>query len=252
MVKYLKDEKERRNKMADNDILEEQRKARQNYLELKKMQQGEMKPEPKPSEVAIVPKTFKEKVQNYWFHFKWHTIGVAFLVFVITFLTVQCANREKYDYQVIYFAYEACLDVQLDKLEEYLEKYSKDIDGDGNVNAMVINCSFTESENAQYKSSIFTKVQTQIVGNNDAIMYIVDEDAYEYLDGIIEDGFFEDEPVSFAEDFYEFTENQDFGRLPEGLRVGLRRISGTTFEKSEKAQKIYEECKNTIKKIKNQ
>ena len=237
--------------MADNDILEEQRKARQNYLELKKMQQGEMAPEPKPSEVAIVPKTFKEKLQNYWFHFKWYTIGVIFLVFVITFLTVQCANREKYDYQVVYFAYNTCLDVQLEKVEEYLEKYADDVDGDGNINATVINCSFTENGNVQYKKSMFTKIQTQIIGNNEAIMYIVDEDAYEYLDGIIENGFFEEEPVFFAEDFYEFTENQDFGRLHEGLRIGLRRVNGTTFEKNEKSQKAYDECKNIIEKIKN-
>ena len=48
--------------MADNknEILEEQRRAREEFLELKKMQSGEMKAPPKPSEVAIVPKTPKE------------------------------------------------------------------------------------------------------------------------------------------------------------------------------------------------
>lgn len=237
--------------MADNDILEEQRKARQNYLELKKMQQGEMSPEPKPSEVAIVPKTFKEKVQNYWFHFKWHTIGVIFLVLAITILTVQCANREKYDFQVIYFAYDACLDVQLDKVEEYIETYAGDINGDGNANVNVINCSFTEGAKGQYKSDMLAKVQTQIVGNREAVMYIVDEDAYEYLQSIIDGGLFENEPFVLTEDFYDFTEDEDFGKLPQGLRIALRRISGTTFEKNEQAQKTYEECENIIEKIKN-
>ena len=248
---HLKSLRERRNKMADNDILEEQRKARQNYLELKKMQQGEMSPEPKPSEVAIVPKTFKEKVQNYWFHFKWHTIGVIFLVLAITILTVQCANREKYDFQVIYFAYDACLDVQLDKVEEYIETYAGDINGDGNANVNVINCSFTEGAKGQYKSDMLAKVQTQIVGNREAVMYIVDEDAYEYLQSIIDGGLFENEPFVLTEDFYDFTEDEDFGKLPQGLRIALRRISGTTFEKNEQAQKTYEECENIIEKIKN-
>lgn len=238
--------------MADNDILEEQRKARQNYLELKKMQQGEIETGPKPSEVAIVPKTFSEKLQNYWFHFKWRTIGVAFLVFVITFLTVQCVNREKTDYQVVYFTYNVCLDVQLEKVEEFLEKYANDVDGDGNVNVNVINCSFNENGNAKYKSDMMIKVQTQIAGNNKAIMYLVDEEGYKYLEGIVENGFFSEEPILFDAGFYKFTENQDFGKLPEGLRIGLRRINGTTFEKNEKAQKIYEECKNTIEKIKSQ
>ena len=38
-----------------NEILEEQRRARQEFSELKKMQNGEMAAPPKPSEVAIVP-----------------------------------------------------------------------------------------------------------------------------------------------------------------------------------------------------
>ena len=61
-----------------SDTLAQQRKARQDFLELKKMQHGEMDAGPKPSEIAIEPKTFTEKVKNYWFHFKWHTLGTVF------------------------------------------------------------------------------------------------------------------------------------------------------------------------------
>ena len=39
-----------------NEILEEQRRARQEFLDLKKMQQGEMEAPPKPSEVAMPKK----------------------------------------------------------------------------------------------------------------------------------------------------------------------------------------------------
>ena len=172
------------------------------------------------------------------------------LLFVIVFSTVQCANRERYDYQVVYLAYNACLDVQLDKVEEYLEKYATDIDGDGNVNALVINCSFDETGNRQYRSDMLAKAQTQIVGNRDAVMYIVDEGAYEYLQSTIDGGIFENQPLILDEDFYEFTESQDFGKLPKGLRIALRRLSGTTFDKSEQAKTVYEECEKIIEKIK--
>ena len=53
--------------MADkksNDILEEQRRAREEFLKLKKMQQGELEAGPKPSEVAVAPKTAKEKAEQ--------------------------------------------------------------------------------------------------------------------------------------------------------------------------------------------
>ena len=55
-----------------NEILEAQRKARQDFLDLKKMQSGEITPPPKPSEEAVLPKTGKDKAKNFWFHYKWH------------------------------------------------------------------------------------------------------------------------------------------------------------------------------------
>lgn len=236
--------------MADNKILEEQRKARENFLQLKKMQHGEMKPEPKPSEVAVMPKTFKEKVQNYWFHFKWYTIGAIFLIVTIVFLTAQCANREQYDYTAVLFAYKGCIDVQTEKLEEYLEKYTTDVDGNGEVNVSIVNCSFTDGANVQYRNSMLTKVQTQIVANNEAVMYIVDKSAYEYMQNIIEGGLFEGEPLFLDQEFYQFTKSEEFGELPEGLMMTLRRIGGTTFENDEKAKSTYDECKKVIEKIK--
>ena len=47
-----------------NEIIEEQRRAREEFLRLKRMQSGEIKADPKPSEVALLPKTPKEKIAN--------------------------------------------------------------------------------------------------------------------------------------------------------------------------------------------
>ena len=69
-----------------SDTIAQQRKARQDFLELKKMQSGEMDAGPKPSETEIKPQTFKEKAENYWFHHKWHTIGGIFAIVSIIIL----------------------------------------------------------------------------------------------------------------------------------------------------------------------
>ena len=98
--------------MADNknEILEEQRRAREEFLELKKMQSGEMKAPPKPSEVAIVPKTPKEKWDNFWFQYKWHVTAIVAVTVILAVLITQCATRTKYDLEVVYFTYTAALD----------------------------------------------------------------------------------------------------------------------------------------------
>ncbi len=236
--------------MSDNNILEEQRKARENYLELKRMQQGEISPEPKPSEVAVMPKTFSEKMQNFWFHYKWHTIGIAFVVIVLTILVSQCANREKYDMQAIYFTYNSCLDSQLEPIEEYLEKLGTDVDGNGEVNINLVNCSFSPKGDAQYKNSMLTKIQTQIIGNREAVMYIMDQQAFEYLNGVVEGGVFGEDKLMLDEEFYKLTETKEFGKLPEGLGIYLRRTKGTNLEKDEKVIKAYNESKKIIDKMK--
>ena len=126
-----------------NEILEEQRKARQEFLELKKMQNGEMKAPPKPSEVAIVPKTPKEKWDNFWFQYKWYVIAVVATVVILTVLIAQCATKTEYDLKAVYFVYNTALDAQTEKIADYLEKYADDTNGDGDINVQVVNVSFS-------------------------------------------------------------------------------------------------------------
>ena len=66
-----------------NETIEQQRRAREEFLKLKKIQQGELPAEPKPSDVAIVPKTREEKLSNFWFHHKWHVIALVFITVVL-------------------------------------------------------------------------------------------------------------------------------------------------------------------------
>ena len=241
--------------MADNknEILEEQRRAREEFLELKKMQSGEMKAPPKPSEVAIVPKTPKEKWDNFWFQYKWHVTAIVAVTVILAVLITQCATRTKSDLEVVYFTYTSALDEQTDKIAEYIEKYASDINGDGAVNVQVINCSFTDnSGNVQYKNTMLTKLQSLIAGDQNALLYITDEKSYKYLSGISDgEGIFEGEPLKFGEDFYSFTKTDNFGNLPEGLGISCRRVSDTVLENKKNVDKVYEESLSIIEKISN-
>ena len=143
-----------------NEILEEQRRARQEFLELKKMQSGEMKAPPKPSEVAIVPKTPKEKWDNFWFQYKWYVVAITAVTVVLAVLITQCATRTKYDMEVVYFTYTAALDEQTNAVAKYIAGYAEDVNGDGEINIQVVNCSFNgKSGDTQYRYTMMTKLQ---------------------------------------------------------------------------------------------
>ena len=236
-----------------NEILEEQRRARQEFLELKKMQSGEMEAPPKPSEVAIVPKTPKEKWDNFWFQYKWYVVAITAVTVVLAVLITQCATRTKYDMEVVYFTYTAALDEQTNAVAKYIAGYSEDVNGDGETNIQVVNCSFNgKSGDTQYRYTMMTKLQAMIAGDQNAMLFITDEDSYKYLADLSDgDGLFDGEPFMLGEEFYKATETDSYGKLPEGLRIACRRVSDTVLESKKGSSDAHTNAEKTLEAIKS-
>lgn len=236
-----------------NEILEEQRRARQEFLELKKMQSGEMEAPPKPSEVAIVPKTPKEKWDNFWFQYKWYVVAITAVTVVLAVLITQCATRTKYDMEVVYFTYTAVLDEQTNAVAKYIAGYAEDVNGDGEINIQVVNCSFNgKSGDTQYRYTMMTKLQAMIAGDQNAMLFITDEDSYKYLADLSNgEGLFDGEPFMLGEEFYKATEADSYGKLPEGLRIACRRVSDTVLESKKGSADAYTNAEKTLEAIKS-
>lgn len=236
-----------------NEILEEQRRARQEFLELKKMQSGEMEAPPKPSEVAIVPKTPKEKWDNFWFQYKWYVVAIMAVTVVLAVLITQCATRTKYDMEVVYFTYTAALDEQTNAVAKYIAGYAEDVNGDGEINIQVVNCSFNgKSGDTQYRYTMMTKLQAMIAGDQNAMLFITDEDSYKYLADLSNgDGLFDGEPFMLGEEFYKATETDSYSKLPEGLRIACRRVSDTVLESKKGSADAYTNAEKTLEAIKS-
>ena len=236
-----------------NEILEEQRRARQEFLELKKMQSGEMEAPPKPSEVAIVPKTPKEKWDNFWFQYKLYVVAIMAVTVVLAVLITQCATRTKYDMEVVYFTYTAALDEQTNAVAKYIAGYAEDVNGDGEINIQVVNCSFNgKSGDTQYRYTMMTKLQAMIAGDQNAMLFITDEDSYKYLADLSNgDGLFDGEPFMLGEEFYKATETDSYGKLPEGLRIACRRVSDTVLESKKGSADAYTNAEKTLEAIKS-
>lgn len=239
--------------MADkktNEILEEQRRAREEFLKLKMMQKGELDAGPKPSELTVAPKTAKEKAQNFWFHNKWQTIGVIFLVITLTVLIAQCATKPKYDLEIVYFTYSPVLDIQLDKVAEYFEDISPDINGDGEVNISVINCSMPKnSANTQYNNTIYTKLQAMLVADEKAMLFITDDDSEKYFDNISEDAEIFEKTVALGEEFYKATASDEYGDFPKDLKISCRYLSETMMSDKKEAQNVHKSAMEILEKI---
>lgn len=40
--------------------------------------------------------------ENFWYHYKWHTIAIFFVIIVVTICTVQMCSKEEYDVHIMY------------------------------------------------------------------------------------------------------------------------------------------------------
>lgn len=53
-------------------------------------------------EVEAPKQSFSKWLDNYWYHYKWHTIAVVFVIIVAIVCTVQLVNRNEYDAVIAY------------------------------------------------------------------------------------------------------------------------------------------------------
>ena len=203
----------------------------------------------------ITPTTGKEKRQNWWFYHKVHLIvGIIAVIFAASVIW-SFVSKENPDYYVaIMTEYMLPVDLQLD-LEEHLEQYADDRNGDGEVAVALQYYQFstdgtTDYDAAQLQAS-FVKFAAD-ASNADSIIFIYDDASYEYLDNNDMEGFFA--PVDGSDEAYVlFSDMEGLSNLElnhyaeEGsietvmnvlgkLKVAVRAEDGTAFEKAEKVE----------------
>ena len=80
------------------------------------------------------------RLDNFWYHYKWHTIVAAFLVVVILVCSLQMCAKESYDMYVMYAGSEAInrnsTNGDIPEYQVYMStlgRFSEDYNGDGEV-----------------------------------------------------------------------------------------------------------------------
>lgn len=210
-----------------SDTLSERKRAQQSFLSLKKVQKGVLPPEKREEEK--VPKTFKEKVVNFWFHYKVHSILAIFFAVVLAIGIAQCSTKEKYDARVALYTHNYYSNADLEFFKDYLTPYFTDMDGDGKVTLQIIDCSYTTEGtfDLNYSSALASRLQSVISSEGDVQLFIITPDTLEQLNSVSKElpEFFI-ETVTFDEEIYNIAKGQNLA-LPEGLMLGRRTVSGT-------------------------
>ena len=234
-----------------NEILEEQRKARKQYLELKKMQEGKTDAPPKPSEEAH-PLTTSEKIKNFWDYHKGHITGIILALAIIIFSIRECANRVKPDINVLLFSYTGMTAEQVELLTDYMETVCDDNNGDGQVKVGVIDCSYNnKSEDKQYEYTVLNKLQATLAADDEALLFVTDKESYQYfLKDDSMKGLFTSDPIPFSKEFCERVSTDEQKFIGEYLQISCRTYYGTYLEGKKDVEARYNSAQKIVEDIK--
>ena len=125
------------------------------------------------------------RLENFWYHYKWHTIAAIFALFVIIVCTVQCATNTKYDIQVLYAGDHVFSRTSTDgsypeyiKMSSTLADFADDYDKNGETNVTFLDlCAVNKDEYDKMQSAPpLTRVQedtTTLKQNMDSSQYYI-------------------------------------------------------------------------------
>lgn len=115
---------------------------------------------------------FLKKLDNFWYHYKWHTIAAVAVVIIILVLTLQTCSRTTYDGYILYAGpYEIKKTSSGGNVAPYstmlssLKKVCSDFDGDGNINVTLQNLFVLNDEEADelYETTPGQSINTTLV-----------------------------------------------------------------------------------------
>lgn len=155
--------------------------------ELLKLKQGlieeseQIHEEEKP--VYEIHGAFK-KIENFFYHYKWHVVVGLFAIVVLSFLVVSTLTKEKGDIRVLVMTKNPTVASSvLYKTGDYevaFERFCPDFDDSGYIHAEIYNIDLSDNVDPEYMMAGVTKATSEIqLGESQ--MYIVDKEGLDAI-----------------------------------------------------------------------
>ena len=173
--------------------IEEQQRQQREKAELLKLKQGiieESEEFPEEGEPVYEKPTGWKAVENFFYHYKWRVVGIAFALALVTMFTVQFATRKQNDLYVLAISTtnSSGIYAKTKDIETALERYCPDFDGNGYVHVGVnfINLS-TENGMSEYYDANNMKFSSELMAG-DSQLYLCDTGIIPLINRIASDG----------------------------------------------------------------
>jgi hypothetical protein len=228
--------------------------------------------------VSIKKGNFLTWLDNFWYHYKWHTLIIAFIIFTVTICTVQMCQKESYDMHILYAGGHSFTRNSEDgdypeyaKAKSTLKNFVSDYDDNGEVELSLRDLFIPDQEDMKGMSD----AEFQLAYNDREIMktLIVSGDYYLcFLSAEVYDSFtrpealrnltefvgegvnveyYKNSPYAIYLNSTNFSNLSGFSELPDDTLIVLRSTSGSTPINKSSNEKQYKRAEETLIKILN-
>ena len=229
-------------------------------------------------EIVYKKRGFLAWLDNFWYHYKWHSLIALFLVFTVTVCTLQMCDKESYDVQILYAGSHAFSrqsenadTPEYVKAKTSLSKFARDYDGNGEVNISFRDLFVPDSDKmsdlaeSEYSRAYEdrTNLGTLMVSGDHYLCFLSGE-VYENYKGTgrlmnLRAMYGENSDIQYYDDTGEaillsstdFSSLSGFSELPEDTLICLRSTNFSTHLNKKANQKAHDRAKETLDGILN-
>ncbi len=196
-----------------------------------------------PSPQAQPPRTPREKLANFWYHYKWVVIACLCGAVLLAVLIGELVKKNPADYTLVLATEQGYFASELKPLQTMLEAYAEDLDGDGEVEVQIITCQMNGGGTREGQLASFQNLQLHLA-SGDALLFVFEPQYYTWFKETMSDKdyeFFTPLPTmaGVGEDGRHWVwtppapENDAMTGLPEKLYFGVRMATGTAKGRTE-------------------
>ncbi|MEG0771656.1 MAG: hypothetical protein RR436_07155 [Clostridia bacterium] len=128
---------------------------------------------------VTVKMTFKDKIVNFWYHYKWQTLLVLFIAMVLSVSVVSCVNKPHPDLTIVFVSQNALLDKQRLELKEVMASKISDYNEDGKSLVEIIEIDLLKTNDTIRSAGVQRLMAELVVAEN--YFFMIDDEGYRVL-----------------------------------------------------------------------
>ena len=194
--------------------------------------------------------TLRSKLENIWYHYKYHILAGIFILGTLVVCLHSCATKPEFDIQVYYVTGSSPMyNEQLAWIESAVASHCGDVNGDGEVTVAVTGLRVGENSDATQRAQYLNAVQA-----GEILLFFGDEGGIDYL---YQNGYLQ--PLTDFSDTLDgegyawnvtgsvlSTQTDGFDVFSEPLYVSLRTFDNTWSSIRPGVKKNYQTAKDTL------